>query len=56
MLCCAVLCCVQLEAKLADLQQQQKVSRLQCQTLKASIDIHRHRLLETKRRLAAHEG
>lgn len=47
---------VTVEAKLVDLQQQQKVSRLQSQTLKASIDLRRQRLADTKRRLAAHEG
>lgn len=47
---------VQLEAKLANLQQQQKVSQLQLQTLKAGLDQRRQRLLNTKRRLAALEG
>jgi hypothetical protein len=46
----------QVAAKLVDLQQQHKVSRLQSQTLKASIDLRRQRLADTKRRLAAHEG
>jgi predicted nucleic acid-binding Zn-ribbon protein len=47
---------VRVEAKLADLQQQQKLCRLQQQTLKASIDQRRRRYADTKRRLAACEG
>lgn len=44
------------EAKMADLQQQQKVSRLQLQTFRASIHLREQRLADTRRRLAAHEG
>jgi translation initiation factor 2B subunit (eIF-2B alpha/beta/delta family) len=47
---------VRLEAKLMDLQQQQKVSRLQLQTLKSRIDMQRQRLHAVTRKLAADKG
>jgi hypothetical protein len=52
----ATVLCLQPEAKLADLQQQQKLSRLQLQTLTSSLDARRQRLRDTKLRLAALEG
>jgi len=61
LLCCYLSACLhcwtmQPEAKMADLQQQQKVSRLQLQTFRASIHLREQRLADTRRRLAAHEG
>jgi hypothetical protein len=47
---------LQPEAKLADLEQQQKVSRLQLQTLTSSLGVRRQRLRNTKLQLAALEG
>lgn len=57
LLCCvAVALIVQPEAKLMDLQQQQKLSQVQLQTLKSRIDMQRQRLHEVTRKLAAHKG
>jgi hypothetical protein len=53
---CLDFCRLQLEAKLVNLQQQHKVSHVQLQTLKSSIDLRRQRLADTKRRLKVLEG
>lgn len=55
--CCAcVLIGLQLDVKLADLLQQQKVSQLQMQTLKLSVCERSKRLADKQRRLAALNG